>query len=216
MRTTAIFDEQRMYYETPREGISIGGYIARRMHKTIMLKDVPALLAGDPGAALAQIALYAAAASTSFGRALYQPTSTPHGALIRTTDPQTGAQVNITCEDRLRFGFEVEMKNVGRLTGSESISGTTLALRGLVMPAPTRFKFVSANGKYTANMIGIVHSELAPRIGGWRIRGYGALDLSDNAGNHGRLTLDRSGQAFVSISGKSGEGLIKKARIAGD
>ena len=48
------------------------------------------------------------------------------------------------------------------------------------------------------------------------IRGYGALDLSDNAGNRGRLTLDRSGEAFVSISREGGQGLTRKERLAGD
>ena len=214
MTTSALFDARRIQYETPREGISIGGYIARRMHKTILLKDLAALLARDPAAALAQLALYAAAASTSFDRALYQPASTPRGALIRTTDPQTGAQVNVTCEDRLRFGFEVVMKDKGRLTGSESINGTTIGLRGLGMPAPTRFEFVSADGKYTANITGIIHSELTPRMGGWHIRGYGVLDLSDTARNCGRLTLDRSGVANVLIQPPAGPELIRNERIA--
>jgi hypothetical protein len=29
-----------MEYETPREGITIGGYVARRLHKTVLLKTV--------------------------------------------------------------------------------------------------------------------------------------------------------------------------------
>ncbi|MEP7199772.1 MAG: hypothetical protein ABI874_08155, partial [Chloroflexota bacterium] len=80
----------------------------------------------------------------------------------------------------------------------------------------TRIEFVSADETYRATLLGIINSELAPRLGGWRIRGYGALDLQDSDGNRGQLSLDRSGVAFVSISRKGGQVLIKKARIAGE
>ena len=214
MNTTAIFDARRMNYETPAEGISIGEYIARRMHKTTLLTDVPALLARDSAEALARIALYAAAASTSFGPALYQPSRTARGTLIRTSDPQTGAQVDVTCEEELRFAFAVQMENVGRITGRETINGTTVGLHGLGMPAPTRIEFVSVGEAYRATMMGIIHSELAPRLKTWRIRGHGALDLQDSDGNRGRLSLDRSGLAFVSISRATGGTFVVKERLA--
>ena len=77
--TTPLFSKTRMQYEMPREGITIGGYVARRLHKTSLLKPVPDFLKDDSARALAQIALYAAAASTSFGPAVYQPDSRWHG-----------------------------------------------------------------------------------------------------------------------------------------
>jgi len=56
-------------------------------------------------------------------------------------------------------------------------------------------------------------SELAPRIGTWRIRGYGSLNLSDNAGNRGRLSLDRSGLVFVSITTRDGSSVELKEKL---
>ena len=79
-----------------------------------------------------------------------------------------------------------------------------MGLRGLGMPAPTTFVFMAEHGNYRADLVGTITSELAPRIGTWRIRGYGALDLSDNAGNRGRLTLDRSGLVFAAITHHDG------------
>lgn len=208
-----IFSKQRMHYETPPEGISIGGYIARRRHKTVLLQPVAQLLPQNSAEALAQIALYAVAGSTSFGTARYQPGSDRRGSVIETTDPETGAQVSLTCDDTLSFSYTVALKGVGTLTGKEIITGTTVGLRGLGMPAPSTFDFASDDGAYHAKLTGIITSELAPGLGKWRIRGYGALDLSDSAGNHGRITLDRSGDAFVSISRRDGQELQLHERL---
>jgi hypothetical protein len=203
-KATPVFSENRMDYETPQGGITLGGYVARRLHKTRLLAPVAELITSDRARALAQIALYAAAASTSFGAARYQPAGDDVGAVIETTDPDTGARVTVTCERHLRFSYRVEMEGVGVMTGSETITGTTVGLRGLGMPAPTTFGFVAEQGDYRADLVGIITSELAPRVGTWRIRGYGALDLSDNAGNRGRLSLDRTGLAFVSVTARDG------------
>jgi len=131
---------------------------------------------------------------------MYQPDGDPAGAVIETRDPETDARVMVTCEGDLRFSYRVEMGGVGVLSGSETITGTTVGLRGLGMPAPTRFTFASEQGDYRADIIGIITSELAPGFGSWKIRGFGALDLSDSPGNRGRLSLDRSGLVFISIS----------------
>jgi hypothetical protein len=96
------------------------------------------------------------------------------------------------------------MDGIGTLSGVETITGTTVGLRGLGMPAPTTFKFTSADGRYFADIMGIITSELAPGFGNWKIRGFGALDLSDSAGNRGRLSLDRSGLVFVSVATRDG------------
>jgi hypothetical protein len=81
------------------------------------------------------------------------------------------------------------------------------------MPAPTTFKFVSANENYSANIMGIITSELSPGFGNWKIRGFGALDLSDSSGNRGRLTLDRSGLVFVSIKSSDQRTIDVKERL---
>jgi hypothetical protein len=211
--TAPLFLKTRMQYETPREGITIGGYVARRLHKTALLKPVPDFLKDDSARALAQIALYAAAASTSFGPAMYQPDSDPVGRVIETRDPETGAHITVTCEGDLRFSSHVEMDGVGVLLGEETITGTTVGLRGLGMPAPTTFTFTAAQGDYRADIIGILTSELAPGFGSWKIRGLGALDVSDNAGNRGRLSLDRSGLVVISISTHEGRNIVLKEKL---
>lgn len=209
-----LFSAKRMQYETPPGGISIGGYIARRLHKTVLLEPVARLLAENTAEALAQIALYAAAASTSFGHAAYQPDSDRAGSVIETTDPETGALVSVTCEYGLSFSYRIQLGGVGTLTGKERITGTTVGLRGLGMPAPSQFKFVSEDEMYHAELKGILTSELTPGIGRWKIRGYGALDLTDSKGNRGRLKLDRSGLAYVSINTPAGESIKRQERLA--
>jgi hypothetical protein len=208
-----LFSKTRMQYETPREGITIGGYVARRLHKTALLKSIPGLLCDDSARALAQIALYVAAASTSFGPAMYQPDSDAVGTVIETRDPETNARVVVTCEGNLRFSYRVEMDGVGVLSGEETITGTTVGLRGLGMPAPTTFAFAAEQGNYRADMMGIITSELAPGLGSWQIRGFGSLDLSDNAGNRGKLTLDRSGLVVVSLTAHDGKEVTLKERL---
>jgi hypothetical protein len=212
--TQPIFSNRRMRYETPPEGISIGGYIARRLHKTVLLQPVAKLLPENSAEALARIALYAAAASTSFGPAMYQPEDDRRGTVIETTDPETGAHVSVTCEGGLRFAYSVTLNDVGTLTGEEKITGTNVGWRCLGMPAPSLFDFVTEDGAYRAKLTGIITSELAPGLGRWRIRGYGTLDLADSAGNRGRLTLDRSGSASVSITASDGKQLQRQERLA--
>ncbi len=208
-----IFSKNRMEYETPREGITIGGYVARRLHKTTLLKSIADLLPQDSARALAQLGIYAIAASTSFGPALYQPDWDPAGKVIETIDPETNARVTVTCEGNLVFSYRVEMKSIGVLEGVETIKGTTVGLRGLGMPAPTTFKFSAEQSDYRADMIGLITSELGPGLARWNIRGYGSLDVSDNRGNRGKLTLDRSGIVVASISASDGHAIEFKERL---
>lgn len=210
-----ILSKSRMEYETPRGGITIGGYVARRLHKTVLLKSVADWLDDHSARALAQIAIYAAAASTSFGPALYQPAGDSLGQVIETVDAETQARVRVTCEGDLRFSYRIEMPNIGVLTGAETIQGTTFGLRGLGMPAPTTFKFMSEQGDYHADVVGLMTSELGPGLGHWMIRGFGKLDLSDSAGNRGWLTLDRSGRLLVSVKSSDGKTFEIKERLVG-
>src|SRR5512143_1282712 len=84
-------------YELPPEGISLLGYIVRRMHKTQWLISVPMLIAGNQtDAALAHIAMYTVTASTSYGRAYYQPRFNQEGETVSEPDPNTGISVSAT------------------------------------------------------------------------------------------------------------------------
>jgi len=192
-------------YELPPEGISLLGYIVRRMHKTEWLTEVPALLAaGDGAAALEKVGMYAVASSTSYGRAYYQPRFNRVGESVEEKDPATGATVRATLESdspHYDIRYSATLPNGDTLSGGEQITGTTVGLRGLGMPAPSRFQFVSQDGKYQATLTGLITSELAlSLLGRTRIRAYGFLDLKDNLGNTGRLEFNRSGQVSVRIN----------------
>ena len=103
------------------------------------------------------------------------------------------------------FRFNVRLPNGDRIHGQEFITGTTVGLRGLGMPAPSTFNFESAAGGYNAEVYGVIHSELAPGWGRWRVRGYGELTLTDSAGNHGHLVLDRRGRVEAEVTAPDGE-----------
>ena len=187
-------------YELPPTGITLLGYVVRRMHKTQWLMSVPALLAENKSnEALAQIAMYAVTSSTSFGRAYYQPQFNSAGAEISEADSVTGAIVTaklVSTSPHYLITYTAAMPNGDIFSGSEEITGTTVGLRGLGMPAPSKFNFKS--GTYTAELTGILTSELALSfIGRTRIRAYGFLNFNDNANNTGKLTLDR--KEFISL-----------------
>ncbi len=187
-------------YELPPTGITLLGYVVRRMHKTQWLMSVPALLAENKSnEALAQIALYAVTSSTSFGRAYYQPQFNSAGAEISEADSTTGAIVTaklVSTSPHYLITYTAAMPNGDIFSGSEEITGTTVGLRGLGMPAPSKFNFKS--GTYTAELTGVLTSELALSfIGRTRIRAYGFLNFNDNAGNTGKLTIDR--KEFISL-----------------
>ncbi len=193
-------------YELPPQGQSLLGYIVRRMHKTEWLVPVAGLIAiGESPTALARIAMYAVAASTSFGRAFYQPTFNAVGETRSEPDPVTGALVTARLEARdphYRISYAAQMPDGGVFSGSEEITGTTIGLRGLGMPAPSRFRFRS--GTYEADLTGVITSELALSIfGNTRIRAYGSLHAHDNAVNSGKASVQRDGSVDLEVNGKS-------------
>jgi len=195
-------------YELPPAGITLLGYVVRRMHKTQWLMAVPALLAENKSeAALAQVAMYAVTSSTSFGRAYYQPQFNSKGAEITEADPQTGAVVTAklaATSPSYFITYTATMPNGDLFSGSEEITGTTVGLRGLGMPAPSKFKFTSGN--YTTDLTGLLTSELAlSLIGRTRIRAYGFLNFNDSANNTGKLTVDRSNKIDIEINGEKFE-----------
>jgi hypothetical protein len=190
-------------YELPATGITLLGYVVRRMHKTNWLIPVPELIAaGKTAEALAKVAMYAVTSSTSFGRAHYQPQFNSVGAEVSEADPQTGAMVKAKLEassPTYRISYSAVMPNGDIFSGREEITGTTVGLRGLGMPAPSKFSF--ASGSYSAELTGVLTSELAlSLIGRTRIRAYGFLNFSDNKGNTGKLTLNRDNKIKLEIN----------------
>ena len=197
-----------MRYELPPAGITLLGYVVRRMHKTQWLMSVPALLSKNKSSdGLAQIAMYAVTSSTSFGRAYYQPQFNSQGAEITEADPITGAMVTaklVSTSPHYFISYTATMPNGDLFSGSEEITGTTVGLRGLGMPAPSKFNFKS--GSYTAELMGLLTSELAlSLIGRTRIRAYGFLNFFDSANNKGKLTVDRNGNIQLQINNRKVE-----------
>ncbi len=195
-------------YELPVAGITLLGYVVRRMHKTQWLMSIPALLAENKSdKALAQIAMYAVTSSTSFGRAYYQPQFNSKGAEISEADPTTNAIVTaklVSTSPSYFITYTAAMPNGDIFSGSEEITGTTVGLRGLGMPAPSKFNFKS--GEYSAELTGLLTSELAlSLIGRTRIRAYGFLNFNDNKNNTGKLSIDRNEHISLEINGKKME-----------
>jgi len=193
-------------YELPPAGITLLGYVVRRMHKTQWLTLVPELIsAGKADEALAQVAMYAVTSSTSFGRAYYQPQFNSVGAEVSEADPKTGAIVKARLESSsptYRISYSAILPNGDIFSGNEEITGTTVGLRGLGMPAPSKLNFKSGN--YSVDLTGILTSELAlSLIGRTRIRAYGFLNFNDNANNTGKLTIDRRNNIKLEINGKT-------------
>jgi hypothetical protein len=190
-------------YELPPSGTTLLGYVARRMHKTAWLAPIPEFLAqGRSDKALEHVAFYAVTASTSYGRAYYQPKFDATGDAVSEADPATGAIVTARLDSRsphYHISYEAVMPSSDTFKGSEEITGTTFGLRGLGMPAPSRFTFTS--GGYQAKLTGIITSELAVTfIRPARIRAYGLLSFNDNLDNKGCLEIDRSGNLSLTIN----------------
>lgn len=192
-------------YELPPAGITLLGYVVRRMHKTQWLTSVSELIsAGKTDKALEQVAMYAVTSSTSFGPAYYQPQFNFVGAEVSEADPATGAMVTarlVSTSPHYLITYTTAMPNGDIFSGSEEITGTTVGLRGLGMPAPSKFNFKSGN--HSADLSGLLTSELAlSLIGRTRIRAYGFLNFSDNANNTGKLTIDRNNKIDLEINGR--------------
>jgi hypothetical protein len=95
--------------------------------------------------------------------------------------------------------YSAIMPNGDIFQGSENILGTTVGLRGLGMPAPSKFKFIS--GIYTAELTGTITSELALSFfGNTKIRAHGSLLLNDSAGNKGTAQLTRQGDVAIKMN----------------
>lgn len=189
-------------YELPEGGISLLGYVVRRMHKTAWLTDIPNLVRSDDlGLALAHVGVYALVAATSYGRAYYQPWFDREGDRVTEPDPETGALVQaqvLATRPRLALRADVAMPDGATVSTSEEVLGTTVGLRGLGMPAPSIFSYIGDG--WSASADGTITSELAlSLLGGTRIRGYGELALRDSAGNRGTASIDRDRRLVVDV-----------------
>jgi hypothetical protein len=192
-------------YELPPKVTTLLGYVVRRMHKTRWLSPVSSFISeGKTDKALTHIAMYAVTASTSFGRAYYQPIFNSIGDEVSEPDPLTGALVWARLEStspHYLISYSTTMSDGSKFTGHEEIIGTTFGLRGLGMPAPSKFFFKS--GDYAAELTGILTSELVlSLIGRTRIRAYGFLNFNDNENNAGKLSLDRNNNIKLKVNGK--------------
>ncbi len=193
-------------YELPPEGITNLGYIVRRMHKTSTLgKMSETLQGGEFVHALYTIALYAAAAASSFGKLYYEPGADEEGGTITENDPETGAVVSATLikrEDDLNYySHMVQMPDGDRFSGNESSRPSKMSMRGWVFPASVSYQFMSADEAYYAECEGELTREVVPRvIGPWHSRAHGTLTISDNQGNSGHITLNEKAQATVTIT----------------
>jgi hypothetical protein len=197
-------------YELPREGTSLLGYIVRRMHKTSLLLPVEQLLkVGNAEQALACVARYTVASATSYGRAYYQPEFNRLGDESRAADPETGWSVwaKLTAlSPHYVISYRVEGSNGAIFSGTEEITGTTVGLHGLGMPAPSRFEFTLPAHEYNARLTGILTSELALSLfGQTRIRAYGFLSAEDSLGNTARLDCSRDGKVRLKLNNKAEE-----------
>ena len=206
-------DNQVARYELPQGGISLLGYIVRRMHKTFWLNPIQSyLLQGESEKTLLHVAIYTAVSSTSYGEAFYQPNSNNKGDVISERDSVTDAIVTARLDSRsphYKISYEVEMPNQDLFQGEETITGTKIGFRGLGMPAPSHFSFTS--GEYTAELNGVITSELAlSLVRQTRIRAYGHIEFSDNYGNTGGLVLDRSGKIKINLNGEEMEYLMRQ------
>jgi hypothetical protein len=191
----AFTGSQRMRYETPPGGITLTGYLARRLQKTALLRDIEVDIRQNPVLALIKFGFYAAASATSYGPVNYQPRFERPGASYVEQDPDTGAEIAVNYAHRsphYTFTFEVRLPDGGLIKGTESITGTTIGLKGVGMPAPSRFDYWSADRGYAASATGIITSELVLRpLRATQVRGYGELRLTDLRGSSGEVTVDR-------------------------
>ena len=103
----------------------------------------------------------------------------------------------------------------GHFEGAKEITGTTVSLTDLGMPVPSRFRYVSGDGQYTAQMTGVITSELVPGfLVNSRIRAHGKLDLRDSEGHTGVPKLARSGEVELAIEDSAGTRLSRQVWVA--
>jgi hypothetical protein len=221
--------DARAAYET--HGVSLVRYLARRTAKTRLLLDLADALPGDgraadPARALAVFGVFCAAAAASFGRGYRQPSFDATGTEIEEKDPETGARIVARLDgrgpgSRLRLSVAVELPGMARFVGREEILGTTVGVHGLGMPAPSVFELATVEplAPWSAQAIGTITAELAPRLAGTLVRGHGTLELRDDRGTTGEVELRRDGRIAARVQPAAASGarppLVVEASLAG-
>ena len=197
-------------YELPPEGISLLGYVVRRMHKTQLLEDVSTMLAAKQTTqALYSVAHYTAAASVTFGKLYYEPRPDRLGSTHKENDPRTGASVSAMLESiapNMGLSCAVSLPGGAYFHGREISRDASASLRGWVNPTTCAFHFHHETPAYTAKIKGNITREIVPHVAGpWHMRAHGTLELQDSAGNVGRLILRRDATATVILTSVAGE-----------
>lgn len=208
--TTLIFDSPSLVessfirYEFPPEGITTLGHVVRRMHKTVMLAEVEALLASHKYLdAMSRLSTYALAAAVSFGQLFYEPGKDRTGSSISEKDPDTGALVNATlikdCPHE-HYSYVVQMPDGSRFQGSECSKEQNYSMAGWTLPANVRYEYVSADETWMAKLDGQVHREIVPRlVGPWQIRATANLTMSDSTDLSGDAILNRDAKVMLNV-----------------
>lgn len=209
--TTLIFDSPTLVessfirYEFPPEGITTLGHVVRRMHKTVMLAEVEALLASNKYVeAMSRLSTYAMAAAVSFGQLFYEPGQDHIGSSISEKDPDTGALVNATlmkaCPQE-HYSYVVQMPDGSRFQGTESSSEQNYSMTGWMLPAEVHYEYVSADETWMAKLSGQVFREIVPRlVGPWQIRATGNLSMSDSTDLSGNAVLSRDAKVMLNVN----------------
>jgi hypothetical protein len=203
--------DARAAYETG--DTSLVRFVARRTAKTRLLLPLAAHLPGAgptrPALALATFGAFCAAASASFGRGYRQPSfDDVPGVDVTETDRETGAMVTARLVgrgpgSRLRLAVTVDLPGIAVVEIEEEITGTTVGLHGLGMPAPSRFaiRTMEPLAPWTARATGTITAEFAPRLTGTLVRGHGTLELADDRGTRGAVLLSRDGRVRAGAGG---------------
>ncbi|MFT5196616.1 MAG: hypothetical protein ACI9EW_000794 [Cellvibrionaceae bacterium] len=210
--TALIFDLPQLVesnfirYEFPPEGITTLGHVVRRMHKTVMLAEVEALLAsGQYVDAMSRLSTYALAAAVSFGQLFYEPGKDHIGSSISEKDPDTGALVNATLmkgSPQEHYSYVVQMPDGSRFQGNECSNEQNYSMTGWMLPANVCYEYVSANETWMAKLNGQVFREIIPRlVGPWQIRATANLTMSDSTNLSGNAVL--SSDAKITLNVKS-------------
>lgn len=212
--------DARAAYET--HGTSFMSYLARRAAKTRLLRPLKELLDAKRGggperaAALICFAYYAVAASTSYGRGYRQPAFND-ATESHERDRETGVRivaVDVGLQREIKAQIRATLPGIGAFLANEQVLGTTVGFRGLGMPAPSRLSFeVDESGRaaglvsWRGEAIGTIVTELAPTIGGSKVRAYGSLELRGSDGSRGTVRFDREGLLIVEVTDPQGDTL---------
>ena len=128
--------------------------------------------------------------------------------------------VDVGLQREIKAQIRATLPGIGVCIANEQVLGTTIGFRGLGMPAPSRLSFeVDDSGRaaglvaWRGEAIGTIVTELAPTIGGSKVRAYGSLELRGSDGSTGRVRLDRDGLLVAEVVDPGGDSLRLSAPL---